>query len=292
MNHAGGGVEAAFAQRAATYDADTWHVRYAERLVELAALTPGLRVLDAATGTGHAAIAAARAVGPAGKVVGVDLSEAMLTRAREAVATAGLTNVELVKADATELGAFKDGSFEDGLFEDGSFDVVLCSAGLLYMPVQAALGEWRRLLTPGGRVGFSSMREGFPLAGVLFRELARGFGLDLSDPAAPLGSVDRCRQAMRQAGLTPTDQFIEPIAFGRTDLDRAWDAHINGSQHAAVVALAPDRLQTFHADYLRALAELLRVNEAGVLHPEVIYAFARTPLNARKSGPAAKRGRL
>lgn len=82
-------IAESFDARAAAYAFSGWHRRAAERLVALCALRPGDRVLDAATGTGFAALAAARVVGPEGRVVGVDISPGMLRQARAAVAAAG-----------------------------------------------------------------------------------------------------------------------------------------------------------------------------------------------------------
>ncbi|GAB3899899.1 hypothetical protein GCM10027612_60630 [Microbispora bryophytorum subsp. camponoti] len=145
-------MESYFDGRAAGYGHLSWHTGYAERLVELAGLTPGMRVLDAATGTGLAALAAARAVGPSGQVVGVDISAGMLQEADRLCTASGLTNVGYVKADATAL---------DG-FGDEAFDVVLCCAGMLYLPASTAFAAWHRVLKPGGLVCFSAMRAGFP----------------------------------------------------------------------------------------------------------------------------------
>jgi ubiquinone/menaquinone biosynthesis C-methylase UbiE len=249
-----------FDKRAGDYDNETWHVRYASRLVSLAAAEPGMQVLDAATGTGHAAIAAARAVGPQGRVLGVDISGAMLTRARQSIAVSGLTNVAFILGDAAELPQL----------EDASFDLVLCSAGLLYLPVGPALREWARLVKPGGRVGFSTMREDFPAAGRLFREHAARFGLRLTDPAAPLGTPQRCRQALRDAAFDPAEIVAETVRFARADLERAWEAHVNGSYHDAVATLGPEQVRDFRAGYLGALAELLTAGEDDAA---VLYAF-------------------
>jgi ubiquinone/menaquinone biosynthesis C-methylase UbiE len=260
-------IESAFDQRATTYDSDDWHVRYAERLVELAAPAAGMHVLDAATGTGLAAIAAARATGPAGHVLGVDISEGMLTRARQAITSPGLAGIDLIKADATALPHLAG----------GAFDLVLCSAGLLYLPVQAALREWRRLLKPGGLVGFSTMREGSPAAARLFREHARRYGLILDDPATPLGTPSRCEQELHDAGFTPAGTVTETIRFSRADLDHAWQAHTQGAHHDAVAALTPEQAETFRAGYTGALTDLLDQDGDRILVAEVIYAFGRKP---------------
>ena len=74
-----------------------------DRLVELAGVRAGNRVLDIATGSGEPALTAARAVGQSGRVVAVDMSPGMLAIARERIDAAGLTNVELVESDAESL---------------------------------------------------------------------------------------------------------------------------------------------------------------------------------------------
>lgn len=256
------GIQADFDRPAATYDANTWRARYAERLVELAAPAPGLRILDAATGTGLTAAAAARAVGPTGHVTGVDLSPGILQRAKESVR---LPNVGFLKADVTQLDQFPD----------AFFDMVLCSDGLLHLPAEIALAEWHRLLKPGGIVGFSTMREGFPVTGRLFREHASAYGLTLADPAAPLGTATRCRQALRDTGFSPLDPAEEPVRFARADLAYAWEAQARGIHHDAMSALTAQQAMTFEREFTTSLARLLRVDEEHLLTAEVIYAFGR-----------------
>lgn len=251
----------AFDARADDYPRSDWHLWYAERLVALAAPVPGMRVLDAATGTGFAARAIARAVGPSGRVVGVDISAAMLAM------TGSADGIEYLNADATRLDQFAD----------ESFDVVLCSAGLLYMPVRAALTEWRRLLVPGGLVGFSTMRQGSPIGGRLFREQAAAFGLSLADPAAPLGSVERCHAVMREAGFVPADVVAGTVRFSKADLDGAWEAHIRTPRYDSVNNLPAEHLADFRDRYTAALADAIDGDPDGALEADVLYAFGRKP---------------
>src|SRR5678816_1532279 len=96
-------IAASFDVRADTYVRNDWHRRCAERLVALCQLQPRSCVLDAGTGTGFAALAAARVVGSDGRVCGVDISSGMLREARVAVEVSGLANIELVKGDAVRL---------------------------------------------------------------------------------------------------------------------------------------------------------------------------------------------
>lgn len=130
--------------RAAEYYEPFWQAQLRpaqSRLLKLADLQPGERILDVACGTGLVTFPAAKAVVPEGSIVGTDLSEGMIEMARQIATKRGVENVvfEHMDAEALEL-------------PDGTFDAALCSLGLMYMPdpVQA-LREMRRVLRPGGR---------------------------------------------------------------------------------------------------------------------------------------------
>ena len=254
----------AFDQRAPNYGKGEWHRIYAERLVELAALEPRQSVLDAGAGTGLAAVAIARAVGPSGRVVAIDISLGMLAEARAAIAAGGFTNVEVAQADATNLPQF----------DASAFDAVICAAALLYMPVAAALEEWHRVLKPGGLVGFSTMREGSPRAGQLFRDCAQEFGIRLQDPSAALGSDDRCRAALAAAGFHDLAIVAEHVDFSPADLARAWDSNSRSPSHVAVRGLSDMDRDALHEQYESALRAHL-ADDAMFARAEVLYAFGR-----------------
>jgi ubiquinone/menaquinone biosynthesis C-methylase UbiE len=167
-------IAASFDARAPTYNGNRWHQQLAEQLASTCGIGPGHVVLDAGTGTGFAAIAASRLAGPTGRVLGVDLSAGMLGVARHHASAAGDAPIEWLHDDACALSRI----------DAGSIDVVTCAAGLLYMPVRRALDEWYRVLKPGGIVAFTSMAEGFPVPGRIFRECAGAFGVRLFDPSA------------------------------------------------------------------------------------------------------------
>jgi ubiquinone/menaquinone biosynthesis C-methylase UbiE len=113
-----------------------------DRLLELAALTAGESVLDVACGTGLVTFPAARAVGPSGRVVATDISEAMVARLAEEARRRGLANLIAERRDAEALG-----------LTEATFDAALCALGLMYVPDPvAALREMFRALKPGGRV--------------------------------------------------------------------------------------------------------------------------------------------
>ena len=108
----------------------------------LGELKPGERVLDVGSGAGIDTLIAARMVGPDGYVVGVDMTPAMLAKARSAAAAAGLPNVE-----------FREGYAEDLPVPDGWADVVISNGVLNLMPDKSAtLAEMARVLKPTGRL--------------------------------------------------------------------------------------------------------------------------------------------
>lgn len=110
---------------------------WAPHVVDAAGVRPGHRVLDVACGTGVIARTAADVAGPEGKVVGLDLNDAMLTVARRL-----RPDIEWRQGDASELP-----------FPNGSFDVVMCQAGLMFIPdEETAVAEMARVAIPGGTV--------------------------------------------------------------------------------------------------------------------------------------------
>jgi len=256
-------IAGAFDDRAARYGRNEWHRTYAEALVARAALHPGQRVLDAGTGTGFAAMAIATRIAPDGHVVAVDVSSGMLDRARAAVLEAGLPGVEILEGDATSLPGFAD----------GTFDVVLSSAALLYMPVEAALREWYRLLKRGGQVGFSGMRAGSPPAGRLFRECAAAYGLHLDDPSEPLGSEDRCRAVLHAAGFSAVEVLPGHIVFGPADLEMAWESNLRSARHGAVRSLDRDQQADMQRRFEDARRDAQVTDPDGFARADVLYAF-------------------
>ena len=114
----------------------------AEGLCDTADLRAGQRVLDLATGSGNAAIAAARRMC---EVTGVDYVPDLLDRGRSRAAAEGLSVT------------FKEGDAEALPVEDASFDAVLSTFGVMFAPNQAqAASELLRVFRPGGRIGLAN----------------------------------------------------------------------------------------------------------------------------------------
>lgn len=124
-------------------------------------LEPGMRVLEIGPGNGTYTLAAARRVGPAGRVVAIDIEPRMVERVRHRAKAEGVRNVEARLADVTALP-----------FDDGSFDAsyMITVMGEIPDPV-GALRELHRVLAPSGTVACSEvlLDPDYPLASTLVR---------------------------------------------------------------------------------------------------------------------------
>ncbi|XVV09236.1 class I SAM-dependent methyltransferase [Actinoplanes sp. CA-131856] len=166
----------------------------AEAVVRAVAPRPGDRVLDVGCGRGAALLPAARLVGPAGHVTGIDLAPGMVSRT--AAATAALRNVTVRLGDAQSPD-----------FPARSFDVVTAAMVLFFLPdPPAVLSTYHRFLKPGGRLAFSSFAAPDPRHRKVMRILAR-----LGDDPPPdhvhhamFSSVESLRSAMAEAGFSRT----------------------------------------------------------------------------------------
>ena len=127
------------------YD-DAWRLRMApiqRKLIEACDLTPGLRVVELAAGSGLVTFPVVEAVGPDGYVFATDISGEMVAVGTANASRRGLANVSFQRMNAEALAC-----------ADASFDRALCSLGLMYMPhPRVAMNEMKRVVRPGGRVG-------------------------------------------------------------------------------------------------------------------------------------------
>jgi SAM-dependent methyltransferase len=192
--------------------------RHWQRFLDAGLIAVDADVLDIGCGTGKGTRDVAR-LAARGSVLGVDLSAAMLGRARDQSATAGLTNIRFEQADA-----------QVHPFEADGFDLAMSNFGAMFFndPV-AAFTNIGRAVRPGGRLALMAWRE---LARnewllELRAALAMGRELGMPPPEAPtpfsLADPDRVRAILGRAGYTDVgfEPIDEPIEFGR-DVDDAF----------------------------------------------------------------------
>ncbi len=113
-----------------------------ERMLEMAGINTGHRVLDIAAGAGEQSITTAKKVGAEGYVLATDISSNILEYAKQMARQAGVSNMETKVMDGENL-----------TIEDETFDAVISRVGLIYFPdQQRALKEMLRVLKPGGKM--------------------------------------------------------------------------------------------------------------------------------------------
>ncbi len=215
------------------------------RLLEMADLQPGETVLDVACGTGLVTARAARAVSPAGSVMGTDLSEQMLNAARRDAAGRDSSHVAFRRMDAETLD-----------FRDESFDAALCSLGLMYFPDPgASLAEMRRVLKAGGRVAASvwGARNRCGWAGI-FPVVDERVNTEVCPLFFGLGTGESLRYAFEAAGFA--DVAIERLTT-TLQYDSAEEA-CGAAFAGGPVALAYSRFddatrEAAHAAYLGSI---------------------------------------
>jgi arsenite methyltransferase len=172
--------------------------------IVLAGLTAGQTVLDLGSGGGIDAFLAARLVGETGRVIGVDMTPAMLAKAEKNKAKLGLNQVE-----------FREGYIEDLPVDSDSVDVVISNCVINLSPDKAAVfREAFRVLRPGGRLAVSDMvTQGY------FTEAER---TNLPDWAACISGAEDARDyvaAIRSAGfddISVRDKFNPEVELAAT----------------------------------------------------------------------------
>jgi SAM-dependent methyltransferase len=228
-------------------------------------------VLDVGCGTGHAAFAAADAVGPRGMVVGADLSTPLLEVARAKARERGMEHVEFVEDDFRALGV-----------PDAAFDVVLCSFAIFLVPdMPAALAELWRMVAPGGRLGVTSWGPDlFEPAGSIW-----GNALNAERPAdqIPIGPSPRAQWESPEMakGLFAAGGIDAPIVseyVAGTHAIRGgddwWTIVLGTGMRGVIEALDPEAAERVRIATTSAL-DAIEVRE---LVTDVIYTVATKPV--------------
>jgi ubiquinone/menaquinone biosynthesis C-methylase UbiE len=184
-----------------------------ERLVEMAGVEPGARVLDVACGLGEPTLTAARAAGEGGSVVATDIAPDMIALARERAAEAGIENVEFIEIAGNDLD-----------FPDDSFDAAVSRWGIIFEPDgEGVAAKVRGFLKPGGRFAISSWGtpEQVPFLAIPMRTAMQRLGVPPPPPGTPgplsRPTPDAIKGLLAGGGFSDVD--VEEI-----DVDFEWDS--------------------------------------------------------------------
>ena len=261
-----------FDSGAAGYDRGFGSVspKFIPTLLRAAKLAAGQRVLDVATGSGHAAQAACEIVGPSGRVVATDISAPLLDQARGRLA--GLANVSLAIEDGTALS-----------FPEGDFDVVLCSMGLMLFPDPAqGLSEFIRVLRRGG---WAAVSVGTTARRSFVARVSAAIGRHVPSRAAAaarffsLGDAERLRALIQIAGFRAVDTITETRRFSFPSFD-AYFEPIDagwGNIGGEYVSLASDVRHAVREEVRRELERDEAPGGSIEIEVEILFASGQKP---------------
>ncbi len=246
-----------FGRAAPTYDqvGPGFFSHFGRRLVELAQVPAGSRVLDVATGRGAVLFPAAKAAGPDGKIIGIDLSNTMISETKAEIAQRGLDNIEVLRMDAEELE-----------FADGSFDCVFCGLSFFFFPrPDRTLAEMRRVLKLGGRIGLTTFwhdDERWDWLGELFQDyLPPQQPTEDQEPEEESGPDFRSHEGMQtflaEAGFGEISVLGEEPDFIYTSEEDWWKTVWSHGMRSALERIerfsGPDALQAFKRDAFKKM---------------------------------------
>jgi ubiquinone/menaquinone biosynthesis C-methylase UbiE len=241
--------------------------RWGSETVARLGLRPGGQVLDLCSGAGASAIPAAHAVGPSGRVVGVDVSQALLDLARARADGEGLGNLELRCTDALATG-----------YADAEFDAVVCVFGVFFVPDMVGfIAEMWRMVRPGGTLAITTWGPGW-----------------LEPASSMFWDAVRAVEPSLYKGFNPWDEITEPVAlvdlFERAGIEGAtaepaagtqplarpedfWVMVLGGGLRATVDALAPAQRERVREEVLARV----RDDALTGVHVDVVLGSARRP---------------
>ncbi len=264
----------AHAQRAAgTYGAAADHYtlatlsfwdRFGSATVSRLPLAAGDAVLDLCCGAGASAIPAARAVGPTGRVLGIDVAGPLLALARARAAREGLAQAGFRQCDATRTG-----------LPDASFDAVICVFGVFFAAdMPGFVAEMWRLVRPGGVLAVTTWGPGlfepanshfWRCVGEVEPSLFKAF-----NPWDQITTADDLGGLFARAGVP--GPALEATA-GRHQLPHPgsfWDIVLGSGYRATVSALSPAQRDLVRT---RLLAEL-HAQQVTQLRTDVLFGMA------------------
>lgn len=233
------------------------------RLVELARVQAGDAVLDVATGRGAVLLPAAQQVGPSGRVVGIDIAPGMVEHSRLSIADAGLAQASVEHMNAASLA-----------FDAGVFTHALCSYAVFFFPDLApVLGELRRVVRPGGTVGFAFSRGTDP-RWTWYEELLRDRGaLGGLRPSLGQPGIRQPRvlaTALERAGFTDVVEIEETVELFYASPEAWWASLWAHGTRTPLEQLQPELLVRIETECLERARGL--VQPEGI--PErVVFAF-------------------
>jgi O-methyltransferase / aklanonic acid methyltransferase len=259
-------IAAVFGRAASSYDSVVpFFTHFGARLVDVAGLGPGESVLDVGCGRGATLLPAAERVGPAGRVVGVDLAPEMVALLKADIDRRGLAQASVRLGDAGALDV-----------EPGSFDVVICSFVLHLLPdPEATAAGMAAALRPGGRCVAAAPAGSGPDWDFLLRVFG-AYADRAGPPEVPFRPDFDLGMTLRGAGLEVTSTAIEATEFHFADEQAWWAWAWTQGMRSFLESLAPADLEAMQRELLAEVAA--RRTAAGIAMPQrAVFVVAEKP---------------
>ena len=224
---------------------------FGDAAIAAAKAQPGERVIDVGCGCGDTSLTIAKAVGPQGSVVGVDVSAPMLDVARRRAG--GLANVTFLEADASSAAL------------PGPFDLLISRFGVMFFDApEAAFSHLHKSIRPGGRLAFVCWRTAAenPWAALPAQTARKVVGINAppADPTAPgpfaFGDGERVQRILSAAGFSQvaSQAFEAPMYLGSSARSAAEGATRIGPASRVALEAGPEHLPAIQSAIEAALA--------------------------------------
>lgn len=216
-----------------------------EKLLQLANIQPGEKVIDIACGTGLVTFPATERVGENGVVLGTDISDKMVEHATSIAKEKGLKQIKFERMDAEELSV-----------EDETFDASLCALGLMYVPYpEKAMKEMLRVLKPGGRAVAAvwGRRNNCGWADI-FEIVDRRVTSEVCPMFFHLGNADMLKQCFETAGFrnVASERMASTLEYA-SDEEACMAAFAGGPVALAYNKFTPQVKEETHAEYIKSI---------------------------------------
>ena len=243
---------------------------FGRRTIELASLPRGSRVLDVCCGTGASALPAAEAVGPTGKIIGVDLAEELLELARRKAVQQRLGNIKFEVGDMLSLR-----------FPTESFDAVVCVFGIFFVPdMPRAVSELWSRIRPGGKLAITTWGPNFfqPGSDAFWRsikdvrpDLFKGF-----NPWDRINDPGSLTKIFDEAGIAPPKIVPENRLHPINSAEDWWTIVLGSGYRGTIEQLTLAERQKVQDANLA----FIRDEKISAIETNVLYALGATPLTA------------
>jgi O-methyltransferase / aklanonic acid methyltransferase len=221
---------------------------FGQRLVEVAEIPSGAKVLDVAAGRGALLFPTAARVGPTGHVTGIDFAPNMVHETAKDIESLKLRNAEIHQMDAEQMS-----------FADKSFDYLMCGFALwMFADPARVLQEFHRVLRSGGRVALSTWAADSP-SQTWCHEVLRPF---VYAPAAKdlpakidirFDTPSQIETALQQAGFKAIRSTVEEKEFIYADEEEYWSSLWSAGIRRQLEKLTPALLEQAKSEVFRKL---------------------------------------